>query len=145
MSGEKPPRARRARAVRVKMRVVKFLRTAQMTIYCKNYMEIVILKQKNYTALKYLTLLLFITSTGALRCAGMAEKNNNFRARHYLPKTEDVDKLRALPVVNRGARPKKICNTSCHPARCASSSRASSQKSPRAQVRPYQWHVFCGS
>ena len=32
MRGENPPRARRARAVRVKMRVVKFLRTAQMTM-----------------------------------------------------------------------------------------------------------------
>ena len=36
-------------------------------------MEIVILQQKNYTVLKYLTLLLFIISAGALRCAGMVE------------------------------------------------------------------------
>ena len=76
-------------------------------------MEIVILKQKNYIALKYLSLLLCITSASALRFDSMVEKNNNHRARQYLPKTEDVDKMRTLPVVSRGTRPKKkhiLCN-----------------------------------
>ena len=110
---EKSPRARAARArcatkcalsnfcaLRRSKCALRKIHCASRIQYYRNYMEIII-EQLNYRTLKYFSFLLCITSASAWRCEDMVEKNTNFRARHYYNKTEDVNKLRELPVRSR--------------------------------------------
>ena len=61
----------------------------------------------DYSVLNFLFLLLYSASASALHVSRMVEKNNNHRARHYVPETEKLELLRTLKVSNRGKKPKK--------------------------------------
>ena len=89
-------------------------------------MGFVIFQFQNYFVVKFLFLLLYSASASALHVSRMVEKNNNHRARHYVPETEKLERMFTPPrmFTARGA-PRKVS------ARDFSKSAA---RAPRARV-----------